>query len=65
MMTTKTMDNVMNRLMQVHGCRSIPELLDKVLIIMVGDHCQVSALPMYAKFISLRPPTPTLIVSPT
>jgi hypothetical protein len=35
----------LNRLMQVKGCHSIPTLLDKVLIILVGDHQQVSTLP--------------------
>jgi len=41
MMTSDLFANVLNRLMQVKGCHSIPALLDKVLIILVGDHQQV------------------------
>ena len=40
MMTSQTLGNVLNRLMQVKGCRSIHDLLDKVLIVLVGDHSQ-------------------------
>ena len=41
MLTTDMLHNVLNRLMQIHGCPSIPKLLQKVLVILVGDHGQV------------------------
>ena len=41
MMTADTLSNVLNRLMQIKGCRSIKSLLEKILLILVGDHAQV------------------------
>lgn len=41
MMTSDLLGNVLNRLMQIKGCRSITALLEKVLIVLVGDHAQV------------------------
>ena len=42
MMTSDLFSNLLNRLMQVKGCTSIAALLEKVLIVLVGDHQQVS-----------------------
>ena len=43
MLTTEVLCNVLNRLMQIHECPSLPKLKEKVLIILVGDHGQASS----------------------
>ena len=44
MLTSDLLDNVLNRLMQIKGCRSVSALLEKVHLILVGDHAQVTSL---------------------
>lgn len=50
MMTTELLSNVLNRLMQVKGYRSISTLLENIILILVGDHAQVIHL-IYYKYI--------------
>ena len=44
MVDTITMSHILARLMEVHDCKCIDELLSKVLIVLVGDMAQVRAL---------------------
>ena len=42
MMTSDMLMNVLQRLIQMHQCSYIEQLMEKVLIVLVGDHGQVS-----------------------
>ena len=44
MVNTEMLTNILNRLMQIHRLSSIQALLNKVLIVLVGDHAQVICL---------------------
>jgi hypothetical protein len=45
MVNTEQMGHLLARLQEIHNCKSVEEMLTKVLIVLVGDMAQVSNRP--------------------
>ncbi|GAX75431.1 hypothetical protein CEUSTIGMA_g2875.t1 [Chlamydomonas eustigma] len=52
MLTHATLTNVLNRLMQIHNVSSFPEVLRKVLIVLVVDHAQLPPVCQHVKTVT-------------